>query len=132
MMRRSILLLALCGLLIPTAQAVKVQGLYEAEVSVVERSPETRPAAFRQALQQVLIKLSGDQNIAANSAARVLLGKAGRYIQQFGYRQAEPAPGTQNNGVPALRLWAHFDRQALSRDIRAAGMPLWEIGRAHV
>ena len=119
------MLLALSGLLMPTAQAVKVAGLYEAEVSVPERSPQAQPAAFRQALRQVLVKLSGDQDIAADSAARTLLDKAGRYIQQFGYRQAESAPGTQNNGVPALRLWAHFDRQALNRDIRAAGLPLW-------
>ncbi len=132
MMRRLLLLLALAGLMVPAAQAVKVTGLYEAEVSVPERSPEAQTKAFRLALRQVLVKLSGDQNIAASSAARALLAKAGRYIQQFGYRQAEPAPEAENDGMSALLLWARFDPRALGRDMRDAGLPLWGSERPAV
>ncbi len=132
MMRRLLLLLALTGLCIPAAQAVRVQGLYEAEVRVTERSPEAQPAAFRQALLQVLVKLSGDQNIAADSAASGLLDKAGRYIQQFGYRQDEAAVAVDDTQGKGLRLWARFDQQALSRDMRAAGLPVWGSERPAV
>lgn len=113
---------AVLGLvLVGPAPAADVEGLYEARVPVESQNAEARSKAVGEALVEVLIKLTGQQDVGANPALQDALQGATRYVQQFRYVAAEPpAVGQQ--------LAVRFDPAALSELLSKEKLPLW--GRA--
>lgn len=107
-----------------TGHAAVVSGLYEAEVAVADQSESTRRQALREALAQVLVKLTGDSEAGSRSDARPLLDDAERYLQQYRYR--EYLEKTADGGRETRQfLWAVFDANTLDEGIRRAGLPTW-------
>jgi uncharacterized protein len=100
------------GLAALGADAARIDGLYEAEVDV----EDGRDAAFRAALGEVLVRITGRRDAAASPELEPLLQAASSYVQQF----RQPAPG---------RLWAAFDGAALARDLARLGQPVWGAER---
>jgi len=126
---RGFLLLLLLAHAIPAA-ALKVQGLYEAEVPIADQSAGARQQAVAGALRLVLIKLSGDRHIPEAIVVAPLLAGAERYVQQFRYGEAlvpaaEPAAAPRKE----MRFWVRFEEDALTRDLRDLGVPIWERER---
>lgn len=119
---RLMLVLPLFCLFTP-AMADPVADLHAAEVAVADQSSATRAAALRDALAQVLVKLTGTSEVLESEAATSMLGNAGRFLQQYRYRTIEPPPTDPE--APRLALRADFDGRALERNLRAAGLPLW-------
>lgn len=110
------LLLAAFALL--TAVAVPArQTLHEAAVPVADRSEAARGQAVREALGEVLVRLSGDPGVLGQPGAAAVLAEAGRYLQQYQYEET----GT-------LTLRAGFDAAVLEAAMREQGLSLW--GRA--
>jgi uncharacterized protein len=103
------LILCLAG---TPAEAARVDGLYEAEVEFAGN----RDAAFRAALGQVLVRITGRRNAAEREEMRPLLADASAYAQQFG----QPAPN---------RLWVAFDGAALEQELGRLGQPVWGTER---
>jgi hypothetical protein len=110
--------------------AVTVEGLYDAEVEVPSQGTEHRDAGIRAAMAGVLVKLTGDRDIAERPEAQSLLGQAGRYVQQYRYR-ANPAAAAMPPGA-ALLLWVAFDAAALNRFVQDSGLPVWGRSRPYV
>ncbi len=104
-------MLALC-LAAFAAEAARMDGLYEAEVAF----EGDRPAAFRAALGEVLVRITGRRDAATMPGLEPLLAGASAYVQQF----RQPAPG---------RLWAAFDGDGLSRELARLGQPVWGAER---
>ena len=107
--------LLFAGFLLLTAVAAPArQVLHEAAVPVPDRSEAARDAAVREALGEVLVRLSGDKTVLGQAGAAALLAKAGRYLQQYQYEEAG-----------ALTLRAGFDGAALEAAMREQGLSLW-------
>ncbi len=114
----------------PAAHAVRVPGLYEAEVAVPDQSNGARVQGVLNALRAVIIKLTGDRSAPTRAQVAPILRAAERYLLQYRYQETESANGQP--GAPAtgeLRLWAQFSQSALDRDLRGAGLFIWGAER---
>lgn len=102
--------------------AIKVSGLYQATVPVSDESASTRNPAIKQALIQVLVKLTGERNISKSSSISRLIERPERLVQQFRYRQAT---NEKNQQIQSLELWVQFDETALNDELRSYGLTVW-------
>ena len=118
---------ALYALLVLCADRTYAQSsglsLYAGEVSVVDQSDEQRAEGLKNALSQVLVKLTGDKNVLANESVAKAVAGAERYVQRYQYRQDV----IDENGQPQIRLTliAHFDRGPVDRLVRDRGLKVW-------
>jgi hypothetical protein len=118
-MPRSLALAACLTLLsAATAGAEQVSDLYLAHAPVTERTTAAQAEAVERALRAVVVKVTGSRAAAQAEGLAPVFAAPDRYLQEYGYRSAG-APGE-----PAA-LWARFDRQALNRQLSAAGLPVW-------
>lgn len=115
-LRTAGLLLAGFWVLLATAPALARDTQYTVTVPVADRSEAARGTAVRQALGDVLIRLSGDPAILRQAGGAALVAKANRYLQQYQYE------GNEAGG--ALQLRAGFDGAALETEMRQQGLPL--------
>lgn len=129
-----VLILLLSGfvaaLCVRPAAAVEATGLYRVTLPVADRSPDTRDAAFQQALGQVLIKVSGNSQIVTQPPVLEALKNPANYVQQFAYRETQPAAApaaakTSGASAPALKLQVRFDPVAIDHLLSSNGLPLW-------
>lgn len=116
-LRSTGLLLAGLWVLLATTPASARDTQYSATVPVADRSEAARGTAVRQALGDVLIRLSGDPAILQQAGGAALVAKANRYLQQYQYE------GIEAGG--ALQLRAGFDGAALEVEMHQQGLPLW-------
>jgi uncharacterized protein len=112
------------------AAAVEATGLYRITLPVADRSPETRDAAFQQALGQVLIKVSGNSQVVAQPPVQEAMKNSANYVQQFAYHETQPtsgAVGAAAADAPSgkLDLQVRFDPVAIDRLLSSNGLPLW-------
>lgn len=108
---------------IAPASADPVSGLHAADVPVHDQGAETRAAALKDALAQVLVKMTGSQSVLKADETAALLQNPARFLQQYRYEAVRPAPA--DPAVPRLALHAEFDGAALEQRLRASGFPLW-------
>jgi len=111
--------------LISAAAHAQLGDLYAAEVPVVDDTQEVRNQGLSQALQQVMVRLSGSADVAGHPAAGDVLRRAGSLVQQYRYRLDDALP-------PQRYLWAKFDKGAVDRLLRQAGIPVWGATRPRV
>ncbi|WP_028081869.1 DUF2066 domain-containing protein [Solimonas soli] len=91
---------------------------YEGRVGVADQSAASRDQGLREALAQVVGRVSG---VDALGSAAPVLGRAAQYVQQYGFTQE---PGG------ALQLVARFDKTAVDAQLRALGLPVWGYASA--
>ena len=119
---RTIVIISLFALFSQHALAIQVSGLYQATVPVQDESASARNPALKQALIQVLVRLTGDRNVAKSSDISSLTEQPEQYVQQFRYRQV---PTEEQQAVQTLELWVQFDESALNVAIRNNGLSIW-------
>ncbi|HHB11689.1 MAG TPA: DUF2066 domain-containing protein [Chromatiales bacterium] len=107
------------------ALAAAPDGLYTARIPVATGGDEERKAAFRKALEQVLVKLTGRREAAGDPRARSLLDHAERWVTEYRYL----APTEADSGY---LLEVRFQPQGLRTALRKAGLPLWPSPRPTV
>ena len=127
--RALVIALALLTVASGPARCAEVD-LYEAEVPWLDRDADARTGAFRQALRQVLVKVTGRRSIADTAALDPLLDNAQGLVQQ--YRLRTVAVGDDDAEVHEPRLWAQFDEGAVDRLLRDVGLPVWSTPRPSV
>lgn len=98
--------------------AVPVRELYVASVPIADQGPRAREAGVRDALEAVLVRVSGQRGFATGRGSP-LLDRPNSFLQGFGY---ETSPG-------GLRLKARFDPRAIDGALRELGLPVWGINR---
>ncbi|HEX6929512.1 MAG TPA: DUF2066 domain-containing protein, partial [Gammaproteobacteria bacterium] len=108
---------------LPVAGADPVTDLFAANVPVSDQSAETRSTALRDAMAQVLVKITGSRSVLETVEGRDLIESASRFLQQYRYESIRPVP--VDPVAPRLALYAEFDGSALERRLRAAGIALW-------
>lgn len=112
---------------ISTAEVVK--GLYEASVPVSSQSRQERQQALQAALSEILVRVSGRQEVASGlplPEIEAALMRPSRYTQQFRYHRVTlPADTEDAEPVAAQVLWAKFDQAAIDDLLRRSGLPVW-------
>lgn len=115
------------------APAAVMHNLYEAEVPVDDQGEAQRIQAEHTAMNQVLIKVTGDSEITTNPKVDELLDRAEKYVQRFSYRTAAAqANEGEPIAVPRQMLVVHFDPAAIMGFLRQAGIPVWGQTRPNV
>ncbi len=109
--------LALAGLAsaLPAA-AIEVQSLYTAQAAFERDDAAHRAQAYREALSQVLSRLTGLEEPLLAPAIAPLFPEPARFVLQ--YRSGEDRT-----------LWVTFDGAALERLLRGAGVTVWGSDR---
>jgi hypothetical protein len=92
-------------------------GLYAGQAPVASQSDADRAEALKNALAQVVIRVSGDPGAIAKPEIAKAVAGAERYVQQFQYQQDV---ATDSTGQPQTRLIlvAQFDRDAVDKLLR--------------
>ena len=101
------------------ALGVTGQDLFEAEVPVNSQTPAERSTAMRQALADVLVRVTGQRDLLQHSSGRALLGSAGNYVQQYRYFTVP------DSAPPQLMMRVRFDGEAVRRALRQQGVAFW-------
>lgn len=101
-------------------QARVVGDLTRARVPVLDRSDIEFARGTSNALETVLVKLTGNSRTAQTTQGRAVLAKAKRLVQQFGYEKSTSSDGAEN-----LLLRVTFDAPALTEEMRNQGLALW-------
>src|SRR3546814_14661314 len=100
------------------AQTSPTANAYEGRAPVSDQSTAARDGGLRQALAQVIERVSGPGS-SANAGA--VLVRAPQLVQRYGFDQDDGG---------ALQLVASFDRNAVDSQLRAAGLPVWGVSSA--
>lgn len=100
------------------------QGLYEAEVPVASQADAEVGAGLGRALEQVLVQLTGDRQVAARPGVAVELRKARDYNLGYDFRQdrsTSPSGSTQFRTL----LVARFRPEDVDAVAAMLGLPTW-------
>lgn len=113
--------------------ALRDPSLYAGEVELVSQGAGERRAAAARALAQVVVKLTGNPQAAANPVVRRALSQAEAYV--VGARGAEGGADQEGNaavgGVPVYRtrMVFEFDPGRVDALVAGAGLPVWGADR---
>lgn len=102
------------------ACAVQVTGLYEGRVAVADQTAAARAGGIRDAMRQVIVKLTGRGAAADSSTGKALVRDAERYVQQYQYAVDSAAP---------VLLVVAFDAAAIDAALEAGGLARWSANR---
>ena len=114
-----------------TAPAAGAEAaFYETEVAWSDQDAKDRAGAFRRALRQVLVKVTGRRRLADAAQLESLVENAQGLVQRYQLHTVAVELG--ETSVQAPRLWVRFDEAAVDRLVREAGLPLWSGARPPV
>jgi hypothetical protein len=106
--------LLLCGALLASyaVQAVEVVALYTARVALNPKAQDPREQAYKTALSEVLLRVSGSDLSADPEKTALLFPNPAAYVVQF-------RPGDDDT------LWVSFDDEAIAKTLRQSGQTVW-------
>lgn len=107
-------LLLLCG---GPLQA-QVMDAYEGRAPLADQSPAQRDKALREALSQVLARVSGATGIAGSGRTAGILARANSLLRSVSYDNSDPAQPV---------LVASFNPAAVEEALKQAGLPVWGV-----
>lgn len=107
------------------AVADVVTDLYSATVPVADQSSQALATAAKEAMAQVLVKISGTRDVLQNPAVAAAVADARNHVQQYAYVQGKP---------PAAPLSLHFEFSDpdVTGLVERSGAPLWTVNRPRV
>ncbi len=116
------------------ALAEHVADLYVTEIPVTGQGSEARSAAIEKALEKVVVKVSGNRKFSGQGGVRKIVGRANSYVQQYSYQMLKTRGNAANNAAgeaagPDRLLRVRFDEQAVNRQLRQHGIPVWGSSR---
>jgi uncharacterized protein len=114
------------GLLLSVGLWAKPADYLIGRVPVDSQDPALRDAAIRQALSQVLVKLSGTEAVLTEALGRQLLAQSARYMRQFRYLSLATPDGDKTNW-----LEASFDARLIAT-LQDSGASFWPLQRQPV
>lgn len=114
------ILMACLGVMLALAPAW-AGDLGDVQVPVADRSTQARAGAFADALDQVLVRLTGDKQVEGRSALASVRRDPSRWVQQFSYDGVD--------SEAALALSVRFAIPVLTRELERAAVPVWTTVR---
>lgn len=115
---------------LPTQAAViEPRNLYEGEVLIDPKGTASRESLLRQALGQVLVRITGDRDVTKRKAGIEMMKLATRMVQQYDYdrRPAPPVKGAVATvPAPEIKVFrARFDARVVDTQLRDRSLPVW-------
>jgi hypothetical protein len=107
-----------------TAIALSLDEICSADVPVADNSNKTLQKGLSQALNQVLVKVSGNTSVMTLPAINNALPKINNYVQSYSY-----SAQTDNQGKQTLSLHVVFDDKAIRHILQNAGQAIWGDNR---
>lgn len=121
--------LALTGLLAGhAAEAAKLDDLYSSKAIVTGKGEKNRQPGFRDCLDRVVIKVSGDQRLLSRPQFQALRGRAGDFIASFSYRDrlaGKPIHDEQGTYDRPHDLTCRYDRKVIDNVLAALDSKPW-------
>lgn len=116
-----------------TTHAATVSGLYETQVPAYGRNRAARKDAMRRALEEIMIRVSGDRNVAQVPAVAKMLKNPASFVQKFRFQKLT-SDQLKDVGKkrPIKSLWVSFEAQAINRVLQSNGLPVWGRSRPSV
>jgi hypothetical protein len=99
-----------------------VEDLYGAMVSVPDVSQEALVVASREALSQVLVKVTGTETVLQAPAVVSALNESRNLVQRFAYAREDKVGAS-------LSAHFEFESSSISNLIQQAGQPFWTANR---
>jgi len=112
---------------LPPAMAVQTQNLYVADVVVTSQSANARTRAITEGLRQVLVKVSGNADVAQLPTLRKQLTAADTFLEQYSYYTIDTEPG-----MSQLMLHLAFEPRQVLQLLRENKQPIWESDRPQI
>lgn len=106
-------------------------GLYQDEVIVPDQSEQARVDGMQQAMGDVLLKVTGTEQVLENEWLLTAMSTAGQFVQQYRYRSeaipAEEQQPDENGKVARERLYlsVRFDTNSIDELLRQHGFTIW-------
>lgn len=110
-----------------TAAAEAITDLYQVRVPVSSQSERDLGKAARAGLAELMVRVSGDTDAAADPGLQAALANAQRYLEQYRFDRAAPV-----EGEPPADPWLavlRFAREPVDQLLRTAGLPVWSSNR---
>lgn len=121
----------LCGLLWVLSLPALALELYQAESPVNGPDESSRAQGVARALEQVVVKVSGDARAGAHPVVVAALAEAGKLMQRFEYRQ-ELVRDEAGRPLQKLYLIATFYPESVDELLVRAGLQVWGKERPRV
>jgi len=112
-----------------SVMAEQVSGLYNGRVLVADQSEQSRSKGVNQALEQVLIKLTGNSKIMQLPGIQKAVSNTNNFIASVGYTKLPAASLEELAGQPGFSLQVSFSAEAIDQLIRWAQLPILPAGR---
>ena len=94
--------------------AATVSDDYQVELEVQDRTQEVLQAALPQALEQVLVKISGDPQVASDATVHDHLGEAKKYVERYEYLP-DPEDATHQKLILQIKFSSKSVRELLHK-----------------
>ncbi|MCP4414677.1 MAG: DUF2066 domain-containing protein [Gammaproteobacteria bacterium] len=111
-----------------SVSAKEVEGLFEVSVVVEDQTNSKRRKAIRSALNDLVVRISGQSAAAGNPVVRQKLKQSSAYIQRYSYREEEVLDSYDRTSTQ-LVLDLYFDEISLRNLLSDADLPLWASNR---
>lgn len=121
------LLLVLLIVPLPVIAGISDEQLYTVRQPVDDQSESNRQQAARQALLEVLSRVTGLGTIPRNQPINSALARPDRFYSEYVFVRSDQA--SSQDGAAALALEVRFQEQAILELVRTARLPIWWSGR---
>jgi hypothetical protein len=112
-----------------SVMAEQVSGLYNGRVLVPDQTEQSRSKGVNQALEQVLVKLTGNSKIMQLPGIQKAVSNTNNFIASVGYTKLPAGSPDELAGQPGFSLQVSFSTQAIDQLIRWAQLPILPAGR---
>ncbi|ETN92105.1 hypothetical protein U062_01890 [Gammaproteobacteria bacterium MOLA455] len=109
--------------------AEPVSGLYNGRVLVADQTEQSRSKGVNQALEQVLIKLTGNSKIMQLQGIQKAVSNTDNFVASVGYTKLPVGSFEELADQPGFSLQVSFSTQAIDQLIRWAQLPILPAGR---
>ncbi len=116
----------------PVSLALPIEELYKAEVLVVSEDERQFISGVRAGLLQVLVRVSGTQEIEDSAVIARSIRNPNAYYDAFEYASTDRTFQIEGKVVPAKLLRIFFDPGAVAKLLRRAGFSVWGSNRPGV
>ena len=126
-MKRTLILFF--ALFCTSVMAEQISGLYNGRVLVADQTEQSRSKGVNQALEQVLIKLTGNSKIMQLPGIQKAVSNTNNFIASVGYTKLPAGSPEDLADQPGFSLQVSFSTQAIDQLIRWAQLPILPAGR---